>query len=195
MKMRLIVTLIGLTVLLSTAAHAQSRETLQDDAIERARGDAEVATRQLTNADPLVRQRAAEELARLKAMAKRKLVEGYRLEERNERVRLALDWALYRMGKQETLFNVVRALDSSRANQAEAYLAEIGTPDPLYLFLERANGVTLTRLLEALARCGDAATLERIKPYASSNDPKVASAARYASREITRRLASPQSQP
>jgi HEAT repeat protein len=196
MKIRLVVTLIALITLFASAAHAQSRETLQDDAIERARGDAEVATRQLTNADPLVRQRAAEELARLKATAKRKLVEGYRLEEKNDRVRLALDWALYRMGKQETLFQIVHALDSSRANQSEAYLAEIGTPEPLYLFLERSSGVTLIRLLEALARCGDAATLERIKPYASSNDPKVASAARYASREITRRLApQPESQP
>jgi HEAT repeat protein len=177
---------------LATSTRAQSKQTMQDDAIERARGDAEVATRQLTNLDALVRQRAAEELARLKATDKRRLVEGYRLQEKNERVRLALDWALYRLGKPEALYAVVRALASNRYNQAQAYLSELETPEPLYLFLDRSNGVALARLIESLARTGDASTLERIKPYADSNDAKVASAARYAAREIARRVAAPQ---
>ena len=195
MKFRFFFTLIVLVGLSATAAHAQSRERMQDEAVERARGNAEVAARQLTNNDPLIRQRAAEELARLKATEKRRLVEGYRLQEKNERVRLALDWALYRVGKQEALFEVVRALDSPRSNQAISYLNEIGTPEPLYLFLERADGATLVRLLEALARVGDADTIERVKPYAASHDAKVASAARFAEREIARRLAASQSQP
>jgi hypothetical protein len=190
MKIRIAVVLIGLVALTATAAHAQTREQLQDDAIERARGNADVAVRQLTNSDPLVRQRAAEELARLKATDKRKLVEGYRLQEKNERVRLALDWALYRAGKTDALYAVVRALDSSRTNQSQAYLAELDAPDDLYPFLDRVNAVTQAHLLEALARVGDATTLERIKAYAASTDPKVASAARFAAREIARRAAS-----
>jgi hypothetical protein len=189
------VVLVGLVALLAaTPARAQSKQTMQDDAIERARGDAEVATRQLTNLDALVRQRAAEELARLKATDKRRLVEGYRLQEKNERVRLALDWALYRLGKSEALYAVVRALSSNRYNQAQAYLAELETPEPLYLFLDRSEGTTLARLIESLARAGDAGTLERIKPYADSTDPKVASAARFAAREIARRLDTSSSQ-
>ncbi|MCA1816994.1 MAG: hypothetical protein LC746_11410 [Acidobacteria bacterium] len=195
MKLRVVFTLIALAAPPATAAHAQTREQMQDEAVGRARGNAEVAARQLTNNDPLIRQRAAEELARLKATEKRRLVEGYRLQEKNDRVRLALDWALYRMGKTEALFEIVRALDSSRGNQSVAYLNDLGAPEPLYLFLDRASGTTLTRLLEALARLGDADTLERVKPYAASNDPKVASAARFAEREITRRLAAPQPQP
>jgi HEAT repeat protein len=166
------------------------REQAQDEAIERARGNADVAARQLTNPDALVRQRAAEEIARLAATDKRKLVEGYRLEEKNERVRLALDWALYRLGKPEALFNVIRALDSNRYNQAQAYLSQIDTPDPLHPFLTRVNGLTLARLIETLARTGDSTTLDLVKPYTSSADPKVASAARFATREITRRLES-----
>ncbi|MFN2479995.1 MAG: hypothetical protein ABR554_00745 [Pyrinomonadaceae bacterium] len=177
-----------LAAALATDARAQSKQTMQDDAIGRARGDAEVATRQLTNLDALVRQRAAEELARIKATDRRRLVEGYRLQEKNDRVRLALDWALYRLGKPEALYAVVRALSSSRYNQAQAYLSELESPEPLYLFLARSEGVTLARLIETLARTGDATTLERIKPYADANDVKVASAARFASREITRRL-------
>jgi HEAT repeat protein len=182
-------TLAAFVVLTAGAAHAQTREQLQDDAIERARGNADIAARQLTNSDPLVRQRAAEELARLKATDKRKLVEGYRLQEKNERVRLALDWALYRAGKPEALYAVVRALDSSRTNQSQAYLSEIDAPDDLYPFLDRVNPVTQVHLLEALARVGDATTLERIKAYAFSTDSKVAGAARFATREIGRRLA------
>jgi HEAT repeat protein len=188
--------IFGLVALSTVAAQDRQKSSLeaaQDEAIERAKGNADVAARQLTSPDPLVRQRAAEELARLAATNKRKLVEGYRLQEKNDRVRLALDWALYRTGKPEALFSVVRALDSNRYNQAQAYLSEIDTPDALYPFLNRVNATTQSRLLEALARIGDATTLEKIKPYASSADPRVASAARFATREITRRLAAAQS--
>ena len=163
-------------------------QKFRDEAIERARGNPEVAARQLTNRDDLVRQRAAEEIARLAPADKRRLVEGYRLQEKNERVRLALDWALYRLGKREALYPVVRALGTSRANQSEAYLAEIGDPAPLYPFLERASGPVLVKLLESLARTGDAATLEQLKPHFMAGDHKVVDAARFAEREINRRL-------
>lgn len=166
-------------------------QKFRDEAIERARGNPEVAARQLTNRDDLVRQRAAEEIARLAPADKRRLVEGYRLQEKNERVRLALDWALYRLGKRDALYAVVRALGTGRTNQAEAYLAEIGDPVPLYPFLERASGPALVKLLETLARTGDAATLGQIKPHLMAGDHKVVDAARFAEREITRRLAQP----
>lgn len=186
-----VVALVAFSATVAQDRKPTPRETAQDEAIESARGNADVAARQLTNADPLVRQRAAEELARLAATDKRKLVEGYRLQEKNERVRLALDWALYRTGKPEALFNIIRALDSNRYNQAQSYLSEINTPDPLHPFIARVNGLTLARLIETLARTGDATTLELIKPYESSDDPKVASAAHFAAREINLRL-SPQ---
>src|SRR2546423_10567686 len=57
------------------------------------------AAKRLFNRDPLVRQHAAEELADLAATDWQKLVEGYRLQEKDSRVKLALDWALHRMGK------------------------------------------------------------------------------------------------
>jgi hypothetical protein len=145
----------------------------------------------LTNRDPLTRQRAAEDIARLAPPAQRKLVEGYRLQEKHARVRLALDWALYRMGKTPALFAVVRDLDSTRRNQSEAYLAELETPEPLYGLLPQVNGNTQIKLLEALARAGNADTLPIVEPYASSVDPKIADAARFATREITRRLNAP----
>jgi hypothetical protein len=176
---------LALLLGLSTAAgvFGQSTEGEGDGADASA-----VAAKQLGSRDPLARQRAAEELARLAEAGNRKLLEGYRLQEKNARVKLALDWALYRIGKTEALFTVVRDLDSSRSDQAGAYLSTLETPEPLYLFMERMNGNTQIKLLEVLAKIGDAATLERIKPHSASFDPKVAEAANLAAREIEQRL-------
>src|SRR6266550_782130 len=145
---------------------------------------------QLGNIDPLVRKRSAEALARLAAADQKKLVEGYQLQEKNKEVRLALDWALYRMGKSEALFRVVRELDSSRQEQAVGYLAELETPDLLYPFLKNEHNPARLNagLLKALARTGDAQTLELIKPFRESVQPYVAEAAEIASDEIEKRL-------
>ena len=183
----------ALAILFSFIAHAASSSMLtSQDAVLEEQADSKVLMRQLTDRDPLVRQRAAEGLARLAAPQQRKLVEGYRLQEKHVRVRLALDWALYRMGKQDAIYPVVRDLDSTRYNQSEAYLAELETPEPLYNILPRVNGNTQIKLLETLARAGNAGTLEIVEPFASSLDPKIAEAARFAQREITRRLNEPQ---
>jgi hypothetical protein len=181
----------ALIILFAFVAHARALPQ-QDDAGKEKPVDASVLMRQLTDRDAFVRQRAAEELARRADTKQRKLVEGYRLQEKHPRVRLALDWALYRMGKPDTLYTVVRDLDSTRYNQSEAYLAELETPEPLYAILPRVNGNTQVKLLEALARAGNADTLEIVRPYAESPDPRIADAARFATREITRRLEAPQ---
>ncbi|HYG82433.1 MAG TPA: hypothetical protein VD861_18700 [Pyrinomonadaceae bacterium] len=147
-----------------------------------------VAAKQLGSSDPVMRQRAAEELAAIAATSQRRMLEGYRLQEKNARVRLALDWALYRVGKTSTLFELVRALDSSRAAQARAYLSTLETAEPLYLFLERANPATQIELLRVFAKIGDAGTLDRLTPYVESADPEISTAARNAAQEIEQRL-------
>jgi HEAT repeat protein len=176
--------LIGL-LLLFGAINVQAQSNEDATNVE---DPAAVAAKQLTSRDPLLRQQAAEELARLEAADQLRLIEGYRLQEKNTRVKLALDWALFRMGKTEALFAVVRALDSSRSTQANAYLITLENPEPLYLFLERMNGNTQVKLLEVLAKIGDADTLERIKPYSTSFDPKIVEAAQVAAREIESHL-------
>jgi hypothetical protein len=149
--------------------------------------------KQLGSADPLVRQRSAEVLARLAATDQRKLVEGYQLQEKNKDVRLALDWALYRMGKAELLFRIVDELDSGRQEQAIGYLSELESPNLLYPFLKQsANAPRINAgLLKALARIGDAQTLDLIKPFRESHQPYVAEAAEVAHDEIERRLGEP----
>jgi HEAT repeat protein len=83
----------------------------------------------------------------------------------------------------------VRALDSSRAAQAQSYLAALEGPEPLYIFLDSARDKVKVRLLEVLARIGDAGTIERIKPFTASPVPQVSRAAQSSLREISARLA------
>jgi len=158
-----------------------------------ARSDPAEFAKQLGSTDAHVRQRSAEALARLAATSQRKLVEGYQLQEKNKEVRLALDWALYRMGRAEALYRIVDELDSGRQNQAVGYLAELESPDVLYPFLKRSNNAPRINagLLKALARIGDAQTLDLIKPFRESHQPYVAEAAEVAHDEIEKRLGEP----
>jgi hypothetical protein len=152
--------------------------------------------RNLSSQDPMERRHAAEELARMGAVEQLKLVEGYRLQERDARVRLALDWALYRMGKTETLFSIVSSLKcNSRRFQAETYLQQLEGPEHLYFFLDRVEPETLVYLLEALASIGNAETVGRLESYTTYLDERIANAAKFAIREIERREAQTQSQP
>ena len=94
MTKRLFLSVLMMTLVCLTQARAQN----SIDGID-ARANTKELAQQLGNADPLLRQRAAEALARLVATDQRKMVEGYQLQEKNKEVRLALDWALYRMRK------------------------------------------------------------------------------------------------
>ncbi|HET7286907.1 MAG TPA: hypothetical protein VFI71_05530, partial [Pyrinomonadaceae bacterium] len=67
------------------------------------------------------------------------------------------------------------------------------SPDVLYPFLKRTNNEPRISagLLKALARIGDAQTLDLIKPFRESHQPYVAEAAEVAHDEIEKRLAEP----
>ena len=162
------------------------------DGVDARSNPAEFA-KQLGSADALVRQRSAEALARLAATDQRKLVEGYQLQETNKEVRLALDWALYRMGRSEMLYRVVDELDSGRQDQAIGYLSELESPNLLYPFLKKNTNAPRINagLLKALARIGDAQTLDVVKPFRESHQTYVAEAAEIAHDEIEKRLSEP----
>src|SRR5215207_10542393 len=122
---------VALFLLLTSTAQAQ----VPIDGVDARSNPAEFA-KQLGSSDAHVRQRSAEALARLAATDQRKLVEGYQFQESNKEVRLALDWALYRMGREEALYRIVKDLDSDRQDQAVGYLSELDTPELLYPFLK-----------------------------------------------------------
>ena len=186
--MKKLIYAIFLSLLVIISANAQQAPI---DGVD-ARSDPAEFTKGLGSTDPLVRQRSAEALARLAATRERKLVEGYQLQEKNKEVRLALDWALYRMGRAEALYRIVDELDSGRQDQAVGYLAELESPDLLYPFLKRTNNAPrIAGLLKALARIGDAQSLDLIKPFRDSHQPYVAEAAEIAHDEIEKRLGEP----
>jgi HEAT repeat protein len=162
-----------------------------------ARANTNDLARQLGNPDPLVRQKSAEALARLAATDQKKIVEGYQLQEKNKDVRLALDWALYRMGHSDALFRVVKELDSGRQDQAVSYLSELESPDLLYPYLQKQNNPARLNagLMKTFGRIGNSETLEMIKPYRESLQPKVAEAAEAACDEIEKRLGQPEPSP
>ena len=185
---------VGLIVLLLVVGSAQAQQPL--DGVDARSNPAEFA-KELGSSDAHVRQRSAEALARLAATDQRKLVEGYQLQEKNKEVRLALDWALYRMGRSEALYRIVDELDSGRQEQAIGYLSELESPDVLYPFLKRSKNAPRINagLLKALGRIGDAQTLDLIKPFRESHQPYVAEAAEVAHDEIEKRLSEPVGSP
>ncbi len=181
---------LGLFLLAGTSLTALGQTgTLPMDGVD-ARADSAELAGQLGHVDPLVRQRAAEALARLAAADQKKVVEGYQLQEKNKEVRLALDWALHRMGKTEALFRVVRELNSSRHDQAVGYLKQLDSANLLYPFLKqnRNSPKVTVGLLEVLAQLGDGETLEMITPLRDSFTPGVAEAAEVAIERIEARI-------
>src|SRR5437868_1399226 len=102
---------IFVVMLLVVAAGPSVAQTAPIDGVD-ARSNPAEFSKQLASPDANVRRRSAEALARLAATDQRKLVEGYQLQEKNKEVHLALDWALYRMGRSDALYRVVRDLDS-----------------------------------------------------------------------------------
>ena len=185
-KLFVLLFVVALISAASLTVRAQDEDD-EDVANPNARVAAAAAAR-LTSREPEVRQQAAEELARLSANEQLTLVEGYHLQEKNSRVKLALAWALYRMAQSKMLFSIVRDLDSSRAEQAAGYLRTLDDPEPLYMFLNNAKRRTQIELLKVLADIGNQTTLAQIKPLEESFEPKVASAAQTAARTITERL-------
>jgi len=176
-------------LLVSFCSIAQAQSQSPIDGID-ARANATEIAKQLGSADPHVRQRSAEALAQLAAVDQKKLVEGYYLQEKNKEARLAMAWALYRMGKNEALFRIVQELDSGREEQAIGYLSQLDTPELVYPFLKKQNNRPRINagLLKALGQMGNVETLEVIKPYLESLQPHVAEAAETATDQITKRL-------
>jgi HEAT repeat protein len=191
MRFRTLSESLTVACLLLLAFSIRSNAQMTVDGVD-PRTDTKELARQLASPDANVRQRSAEALAKLASKDQEKLVEGYQLQEKNKQVRLALDWALYRMGHEDALFRVVKDLDSGRQAQAIGYLSDLESPDMLYPFLKKANNPPRVNagLLKALAKTGNAESLEVVKPFRESVQEYVAEAAEQAYDEIEKRLGS-----
>ena len=98
------------------------------------------------------------------------------------------------MGRAESLYRIVgNSTPAARTRPSDTYRSWT-VPDLLYPFLGKDNNKPRINegLLKALARIGDAQSLDMIKPYRESHQPYVAEAAETAHDEIEKRLAAPQ---
>ncbi len=144
---------------------------------------------ELAAPNPVLRLRAAENLARVASIEEKRVVEGYRLQEKDKRVQLALDWALYRFGDDTKLFRIVSALDSALyRSQATSYLSQLDTPEPLYMFLNSPKRNVRVGILNALGNVGNAGTFPQLEPLTRASDKRIAAAANAATKRITERL-------
>ena len=139
----------------------------------------------------LVRQRSAEALARLAATDQRKLVEGISFRKEQG----SASGARLGVVSHGPIGDVVSHRRRARLRSAGTgdRLLSVGEPGPALSVSAATNNEPRINagLLKALARIGDAQTLDLIKPFRESHQPYVAEAAEIAHDEIEKRLGEP----
>lgn len=114
------------------------------------------------------------------------------LMERNEDVRLAQSFTLYKMGQPGVFALIVNALrGGSRKEQAAEYVLEANSPDDLLPYLRIRERDAQIVIIEALGRIGDQSTADALRPLVRGSRTDVALAADRAIRRIEWRLANP----
>ena len=110
------------------------------------------------------------------------------LRETSKNMRLAMSFALFRMGRDEHLSELVAQVDEE---QAFNYLFEMESPDikKLYPYLKSGNDSSKLRLLEIVGQRGDQSAVEIIQEITDSANSEVSSAANLALRRLFGRTA------
>ena len=146
-----------------------------------------VFRRHLSDGGPRYRQFAAEGIGRAGESSVAQEVARAFLVEKKPAPRLAMNFALYSLGRKEHLDEVVAALKERLIHQqALAYLIELKTrvsPD-LVSYLNDSNPLIRRRLCLVLGQIGDSASAEKLRPLLKDNDPEVVSEATRALRRI-----------
>jgi HEAT repeat protein len=111
------------------------------------------------------------------------------LREKSGDVKMALSYALFHLGREEHLIELVAGLDS---DQVYYYLLEMdaGEVTKLYPYLRESDHSIRVRLLEILGLRGDPSAVAVIQELSGSHNMELASAANLALRRIQGRSAS-----
>ncbi|MGQ9896649.1 MAG: HEAT repeat domain-containing protein [Acidobacteriota bacterium] len=143
----------------------------------------------LDHPSPDRRRFAAEGLGRCELLAYVNQLSNRHLTEKNEQVRLAQAFALYRLGRREFLEEVVRQLDSRRyGEQAETYLLSLAQTTDLHPYLRRVGPRGTERMLRALGQVGTRDDLPALRSLLGERDQRMINAANRAIRQIEARL-------
>ncbi len=147
----------------------------------------------LQHEEAFFRRYAAEGLGRIGDRTLTTLVEVRHLNEESATVRLALGFALYRLGRNEYLVELVSGL--KKGNQGFDYLLELGPEElsQLYPYIRTERDSVKTRLLEIVGLRGDESALSIVQEMVASGNADVVSAANLALRRIQGRTESSES--
>lgn len=134
------------------------------------------------------RQYAFEGLARIADPRYLDQISRLVLTEKNGDVRLAEQWALYRMGSRPNLQYIVRKLDTDQEEQARTYLLETSNAADLYPYVRSSNKEVRQKVIDILGRIGDADTVKELQPVAETSGVATANAATLAIKRIEWRM-------
>ncbi|MEW6129558.1 MAG: HEAT repeat domain-containing protein [Acidobacteriota bacterium] len=109
--------------------------------------------------------------------------------EKNGDVKLALNWALYKMGEREQIRNIAPKLSTGQSEQAYGYLMETEYISDLYPYARSANLEVRHKTIEILGKIGDKATIAELEPIATTSGVETANNATLAIKRIEWRIA------
>jgi len=133
------------------------------------------------------RRYGAEGLGRIGDKAFTTLLAKKFLQEERRSVKLALSFALYRLGREEHLNEMVEQVES---DQAYSYLLEMPSGDVslLYSYVGSQDNDRKAELLKIIGLRGDRESIDFIRRYVNHEDADVASAANLATRYYNSRF-------
>jgi HEAT repeat protein len=134
------------------------------------------------------RQYAVEGLARIGEHRYQDQISRAILTEKNEDVRLAEYWAMYKMGKRDDIQNVVRRLDGEQEQQAHQYLLEVDSPADLYPYIHSSDRTISLAIIRILGQIGDRETIGELKTIVQASGRKSADAATVSIKQIEWRI-------
>ena len=142
----------------------------------------------MTNNDADRRRYAIEGLARIADPRYMDQISRLVLTEKNNDVKLAQYWALYKMGSAPNIQYVVRKLETDQESQARAYLMESTSPADLYPYIQSSSKEVRRRVIEILGRIGDRETIKELEPVVRTSSATTADVATVAIKRIEWRM-------
>ena len=141
----------------------------------------------MTDKDADRRQYAIEGLARIAEPRYLDQISRLVLTEKNNDVKIAEYWALYKMGSTSNIQYVVRKLETDQEDQVRTYLLE-SNPVDLYPHIQSTSKEVRRKVIEILGRTGDQETIKELEPIVRTSSASTADTATVAIKRIEWRL-------
>ncbi|MEK6285680.1 MAG: HEAT repeat domain-containing protein [Acidobacteriota bacterium] len=142
----------------------------------------------MTDNDADRRQYAIEGLARIADPRYQDQISRLVLTEKNNDVKLAEYWAMYKMGGTTNIQYIVRKLETDQEDQARAYLMDATSPADLFPYIRSSSKEVRQKVIEILGRIGDQETIKELEPVVRTSSASTADTATVAIKRIEWRI-------